>query len=200
MHHFVFTIDGNFLQPLAEMCQRYQIGSFVTFIILYFFAKYRKFDFFFLVNFLQSAKIYIQIKVLVISFLTDHLFSDFPNTSPYEGSGADPECFDDEDCFTEGSGSGVKNRYDDIEDNEGSGYSDDEDDDDEEEDTDEFEVQWPPWLNKDQKEDKPDIIFQDPRTTLRPRPNVVVQTTAGAGKVIAICLPVMLIHVARVLL
>jgi len=129
-----------------------------------------------------------------------HYESNFPNTSPYEGSGADPECFDDEDCYTEGSGSGVKNRYDDIEDNEGSGYSDDEDDDDEEEDTDEFEVQWPPWLNKDQKEDKPDIIFQDPRTTLRPRPNVVVQTTAGAGKVIAICLPVMLIHVARVLL
>ena len=66
------------------------------------------------------------------TFLTDILFSEYPNDSGYYGSGdTEVDCYDDEDCVTEGSGSGGKVRgHEDSEDGEGSGgYGEDEDED-----------------------------------------------------------------------
>ena len=104
----------------------------------------------------------------------------------WEGSGAggdhdvSVDCYDDEDCVTEGSGSGKLNAIDHDSDDEDVGSGDIENDD---EDADTFEPVWPPWMNPSHSADKAthDITISD-RTTMRPPPVIV---TTGSGCVTA---------------
>ena len=115
------------------------------------------------------------------TFLTDILFSEYPNDSGYYGSGdTEVDCYDDEDCVTEGSGSGGKVRgHEDSEDGEGSGgYGEDE-----EEEEDSFEPVWPPWVTSSPKPPHHgDVVLAEDTDQSTMRPPVIVRSGAsGTG-------------------
>jgi len=112
-----------------------------------------------------------------------HYEENLPKDPEWEGSGIsdDSECFDDEDCDDEGSGSGKINDIDGI-------YDDDEDVEDgsgyvgrhKEEEEDIFEPQWPPWMKTPTSDEKEKDIFISDSTTMKP-PMIYSHGAVGAG-------------------
>ena len=125
------------------------------------------------------------------------MFSEYPNDSGYYGSGEpSDDCYDDEDCYSEGSGSGGRSGEDvgddeDSEDydSEGSGHHSEQ----QNNKQDKFEPEWPPWVIKASTAPPEGDIVIEERTSLTP-PQFTGAAPALSLSLVFFLLPVIVIN------
>jgi len=134
-----------------------------------------------------------------------HYEPKYPNDSGYYGSGElSDDCYDDEDCFTAGSGSGEKadesvgadHEDSDHYDSEGSGgyHSDSQ-----QEEEDNFEPKWPPWVTKSSTGPPDRDIVIDDRTSSMSPPELSGGVTVVKASLVMFLLPVIVSQVGALL-